>query len=584
MRFLGYEVIIPTKPTAPTKPLEPSKSRKPRETRETRKPRGTRKTSHLKTSHLTPQNFTPHTLKTSHLTPSKPQIMIDKTKKKLNMKVQWAKFTAVLLMYLLFLLWVKSWWGLLVVPFIYDVYITKKIRWQWWKDAEGPVRFIMSWVDALVFALVAVYFIHLFFFQNFVIPSSSLEKSLLTGDYLAVSKVSYGPRIPQTPLTMPLTQHTLPVFNCKSYIEFPQWDYRRVKGLGNVKLNDIVVFNYPAGDSILTEERFANDYYTMCYEFGEDLFRQMNPDAPAIADLNTDQQYDFYKFAYALGRNYIVNNPVQFGSIDSRPVDRRENYVKRCVGLPGQTLQIKEKVVYLDGKPNKEPDNVQYTYFVKMNGMSVVDFLSIQYDDLRKELGITNEDVQSLSRLHGIDVDSHYLLNDSLLQQFDGYMPLTKKAVAELKNRKIVSAARPVTDRDLYSGPLYPMNAVTGWTRDNYGPVWIPKKGESIHLSMSNIAIYERPIKVYEGNDLEVKNGQIYINGKLADSYTFKMDYYWMMGDNRHNSADSRYWGFVPEDHVVGKPIFIWWSSDPDRNGFSGIRWSRLFNLVDNIK
>ena len=569
MRFLGYEVIIPTKPTAPTKPLEPSKSRKSRKPRETRKPRGTRKTSHLKTSHLTP---------------SKPQIMIDKTKKKLNMKVQWAKFTAVLLMYLPFLLWEKSRLGLLVVPFIYDIYITKKIKWQWWKDAEGPVRFIMSWVDALVFALVAVYFIHLFFFQNFVIPSSSLEKSLLTGDYLAVSKVSYGPRIPQTPLTMPLTQHTLPVFNCKSYIEFPQWDYRRVKGLGNVKLNDIVVFNYPAGDSILTEERFANDYYTMCYEFGEDLFRQMNPDAPAIADLNTDQQYDFYKFAYALGRNYIVNNPVQFGSIDSRPVDRRENYVKRCVGLPGQTLQIKEKVVYLDGKPNKEPDNVQYTYFVKMNGMSVVDFLSIQYDDLRKELGITNEDVQSLSRLHGIDVDSHYLLNDSLLQQFDGYMPLTKKAVAELKNRKIVSAARPVTDRDLYSGPLYPMNAVTGWTRDNYGPVWIPKKGESIHLSMSNIAIYERPIKVYEGNDLEVKNGQIYINGKLADSYTFKMDYYWMMGDNRHNSADSRYWGFVPEDHVVGKPIFIWWSSDPDRGGFGGIRWSRLFNLVDNIK
>ena len=342
--------------------------------------------------------------------------MIDKRKQKLNMKVQWAKFIGVLVLYLLFLLWVESWWGLLVVPFIYDVYITKKIRWQWWKDAEGPVRFIMSWVDALVFALVAVYFIHLFFFQNFVIPSSSLEKSLLTGDYLAVSKISYGPRIPQTPLTMPLTQHTLPIFNCKSYIEFPQWDYRRVKGLGNVKLNDIVVFNYPAGDSILTEERFANDYYTMCYDFGEDLFRQMNPDAPAIADLNTDQQYDFYKFAYALGRNYIVNNPVQFGSIDSRPVDRRENYVKRCVGLPGQTLQIKEKIVYLDGKPNKEPDNVQYTYFVKMNGMSVADFLSIQYDDLRKELGITNEDVQSLSRLHGFDVDSHYLLNDTLLQ------------------------------------------------------------------------------------------------------------------------------------------------------------------------
>ena len=160
--------------------------------------------------------------------------MIDKTKAKLNMKVQWTKFVVVLALYLLFLVWVKSWLGLVVVPFIFDVYITKKIRWQWWRDAEAPVRFVMSWVDALVFALVAVYFINLFFFQNYVIPSSSLEKSLLTGDYLFVSKVSYGPRIPQTPLTMPLTQHTLPVINTNSYISWPHWDYRRVKGLGHV--------------------------------------------------------------------------------------------------------------------------------------------------------------------------------------------------------------------------------------------------------------------------------------------------------------------------------------------------------------
>ena len=302
--------------------------------------------------------------------------MIDKQKKQLNMKVQWTKLSIVLALYLLFLLWVKSWWGLLVVPFIFDVYITKKIRWQWWKDSEGPVRFIMSWVDALVFALVAVYFIHLFFFQNFVIPSSSLEKSLLTGDYLFVSKVSYGPRIPQTPLTMPMTQHTLPIFNCKSYIEYPHWDYRRVKGLGNVKLNDIVVFNYPAGDSILTEPAYANDYYNMCYGFGEDLYRQIYPDAPSPVDLNPAQQYEYFKTVYAMGRNYIANNPVQYGSIDSRPTDRRENYVKRCVGLPGQTLQIKNKIVYLDGKANKEPENVQYTYLIKLNNMSMVDFMA----------------------------------------------------------------------------------------------------------------------------------------------------------------------------------------------------------------
>ena len=357
-----------------------------------------------------------------------------------------------------------------------------------------------------------------------------------------------------------------------------------MKGLGNVKLNDIVVFNYPAGDSILTEEIYANDYYAMCYGFGEDIYRQVNSDAPAVSDLNAVQQYDYYRNIYLIGRNYIANNPVQYGSIDSRPTDRRENYVKRCVGLPGQTLQIKDKVVYLDGKANKEPDNVQYTYLIKLNGMSMVDFFDTRYDDMRKELGITNEDVQSLARLRGADVDARYVLNDTILQQYDGYLPLTRHAAAELKKRGIVSAIRTVTDGDIYSGTLYPQNAVTGWTRDNYGPVWIPKKGESVHLSMNNIAIYERPIKVYEGNQLEVKNGQIYINGKLADSYTFKLDYYWMMGDNRHNSADSRYWGFVPEDHIVGKPIFIWWSSDPDRGGFGGIRWNRIFNIVDNIK
>lgn len=259
------------------------------------------------------------------------------------MKVQWIKFIGVLVLYLIFLFWLKSWLGLIVVPFIFDVYITKKIRWQWWKDAEGPVRFVMSWVDALVFALVAVYFINQFFFQNFVIPSSSLEKSLLTGDYLFVSKLSYGPRIPQTPLTMPLTQHTLPLANVKSYIEWPHWDYRRVKGLGDVKLNDIVVFNYPAGDSICTEPPYNNqDYYQIAYQLGYDIWNQERVDSFDIRNYNRQQQYDFFKEIYARGRRYIVNNPNTFGKIGSRPTDRRENYVKRCVGLPGQTLQIKD--------------------------------------------------------------------------------------------------------------------------------------------------------------------------------------------------------------------------------------------------
>ena len=468
------------------------------------------------------------------------------------MKVQWAKFICVLVLYLLFLYWVGSWWGLLVVPFIYDVYITKKIKWQWWKDAEGPVKFVMSWVDALVFALVAVYFINLFFFQNYVIPSSSLEKSLLTGDYLFVSKVSYGPRIPETPLTMPLTQHTMPLFECKSYIEWPHWDYRRGKGLGQVQLNDIVVFNYPAGDTICSDARYqAYDFYQMCYQAGY----QMYPERPNPDSLTQEQLPQYFNTIYQAGRQAIASNPQEYGVIDTRPTDRRENYVKRCVGLPGQTLQIKDHIIYINGKANKEPDNVQYTYHVKLKQR--LD------DDTMKDLGITMEDLMSLNT--------------------QGYMPLTNRAVSELKKRTdLVESIELNTDaNDL---DIYPLNGNLHWTRDNYGPIWIPAKGQSIDLTLKNLPIYERPIRTYEGNKLEVKDGKIYINDQETTKYTFKMDYYWMQGDNRHNSLDSRYWGFVPEDHIVGKPIFIWWSSDPDRHGFSGIRWNRLFRFVDNIK
>ena len=478
--------------------------------------------------------------------------MEDLKKKKLNMKVQWTKFAIVMVLYIAFLVWLKSWLGIIVIPFIYDVYITKKIKWQWWKDAEGPVRFVMSWVDALVFALVAVYFINLFFFQNYVIPSSSLEKSLLTGDYLFVSKVSYGPRIPETPLTMPLTQHTLPVVDCKSYVEWPHWDYRRAKGLGKVELNDIVVFNYPAGDTLCSAPQYqAADYYQMCYGIGYQVYPQRpNPDS-----LSYELREKYFSTIYNAGRDIIMQNKNEYGDIITRPTDRRENYVKRCVGLPGQTLQIKNRIIYLDGKANKEPDNVQYSYYVKLKQRIP--------EELMEELGISMEDLTSLNTA--------------------GYLPLTKHAVAVLSQRKDIVESITINS-DTSDTDIYPLNGNMHWTRDNYGPIWIPAKGKSIDLNLDNLAIYERPIRVYEKNDLKVKDGRIYINGKEAKSYTFKMDYYWMMGDNRHNSADSRYWGFVPEDHVVGKPIFIWWSSDPDRSGFGGIRWNRIFNFVDNIK
>ena len=441
-------------------------------------------------------------------------------KKEFNPKVQWAKFIVVLILYLLFLYWVKSWWGLLVIPFIFDVYITKKIKWQWWKEAERPVKFVMSWIDALVFALVAVYFINQFFFQNYVIPSSSLEKSLLTGDYLFVSKVSYGPRIPQTPLTMPLTQHTLPVVECKSYFEWPHWDYRRVKGLGDVQLNDIVVFNFPAGDTLCSAPQYQSyDYYQMCYSIGYQIY----PNRPNPDSLSAEQRIQYFDAIYAAGRNELWRNQAEYGEIITRPTDRRENYVKRCVGLPGQTLEIRNHIVYLDGKANKEPENVQYSYRVKLKQAIP--------EEVMDDLGISMEDLTSLNTL--------------------GYLPLTKHAVASLQARKDI------------------VESVTLNT---------------IRLTLDNIAVYERPIKVYEGNKLEIRDGKIFINDQEAREYTFKMDYYWMQGDNRHNSADSRYWGFVPEDHIVGKPIFIWWSSDPDHSGIGGVRWSRLGRIVDNIK
>lgn len=464
------------------------------------------------------------------------------------------KCATVTILYLLFLYWVGSWWGLVVVPFIIDAYITRRIPWQWWRDSETPVRVLMSWVDALVFALVAVYFINLFLFQNFVIPSSSLEGSLLTGDYLAVSKVSYGPRIPQTPLTMPLTQHTMPVIECQSYIEWPHWDYRRVKGLGTVQLNDIVVFNYPAGDTVATA-RQNNDYYQMCYQIGYGDYYGDPTLRHRIDSMKPAERREFFREIYQYGSDYIKTHRQEFGDVVSRPADRRENYVKRCVGLPGQTLQIRDRIVYLDGHPNKEPDNVQYNYRVKLKAALP--------DSLMLRLGISDEDLQCSNQGIG--------------------MPLTHKAAAELKSRKDLVESIAIMPND-NSVDTYPLNGNLHWTPDNYGPVYIPKRGATITLTEANLPVYERPIRVYEGNTLDIRNGKIYINGKQTTQYTFRMDYYWMMGDNRHNSADSRFWGFVPEDHIVGKPIVIWLSTDPDRHGLKHIRWSRLFTMVDNIK
>ena len=298
------------------------------------------------------------------------------------------KLGVILALYVAFLVWVKSWMGVVVIPFIIDSYTTRFIPWGWWKNLKNnTLRKIMSWVDAIVFALVAVYFVHIYFFQNYVIPTSSLEKTLLVGDYLFVSKVNYGPRKPQTPLSMPLTQHTMPIVGGKSYIDALQWDYERVAGIESIERGDIVVFNYPAGD-VATTNPAVIDVHTMCYAYGMELKK----DLQGVDALPAATAYPLYKEIYNAGLEYIKSNPDEFGELVHRPVDRRENYVKRCIGLPGEVLEIKDKVVYIDGEKLSKQTNVQYNYnLVLARPIS---------EEKRRELGISKEDLQAMQAVY----------------------------------------------------------------------------------------------------------------------------------------------------------------------------------------
>jgi len=463
-------------------------------------------------------------------------------------KKQYIKFAIAAVLYGLFILWMQNGWLALGYILLADIYLTKYIPWGAWKKTNNPtLKSIYDWIDDIIFALVAVYFINLFIFQNYQIPSSSLEKSLLVGDYLFVSKVSYGPRVPNTPLSFPLVQNTLPIFNCKSYLDWPSWDYKRVAGLGQIQRNDIVVFNFPAGDTVAT--------------------LQQNP--------------DYYTLVQMYGREAVRMNKQSFGEIIYRPVDKRENYVKRCVGLPGDSLSIRNNQVYINGKAAQNPKNMQLNYFVETEtpltetmfrnwGVSRDDYMPYGQP-------CTVTDPETLSFL-GFQPNANGAYN--LVYRF----PMTESMVAQVK--KLPSVKKVIVEPEIIGGTMYyPVDYDNGWTRDNYGPIWIPKRGATIELTQENLALYRRCIKNYEHNELEEKDGVVYINGEKATTYTFQYDYYWMMGDNRHNSADSRSWGFVPEDHIVGKPIMIWLSLDKDRSLFDGgIRWNRLFRWVDSMK
>ncbi|HRS67305.1 MAG TPA: signal peptidase I [Paludibacteraceae bacterium] len=449
----------------------------------------------------------------------------------------WIKCAIWSIIYILFIAWIGNYWWLFLLPFIVDIFVTRFIPWDFWKKTKNKILYtIFSWVDAIVFALVAVYFINLYLFQNYQIPTSSLEKSLLVGDFLFVSKASYGPRIPNTPFSFPLVQHTFPEIlgGGKSYIEKPQWEYRRLKGWDTVTKGDIVVFNFPAGDTVATKIQNP-DYYTLCYY---------------------------------LGRDYVHQRNDVFGDVVWRPVDRRENYVKRCVATPGDTLHIRNNVIYINGEKEDEHEGLQLNYYVQTNGSmiteSMFEKLNVSKED-RRIVGSSNPDEMTLLMRLGFDTNLP-------IYRF----PMTEEAKSKLETQHIIT--KIAVEPDLFAGRVFPIKANYGWSRDNFGPLYIPKKGATVELTLENLPIYEQIIRNYERNTLEVKDDTIYINSKSSDSYTFKMDYYWMVGDNRHNSADSRYWGFVPEDHIVGRPVLVWLSLDKDKSLFQGkIRWKRFF-------
>ena len=438
---------------------------------------------------------------------------------------KWARFIFWAVLYILWVIWLGNYWWLFGLVPVFDYHITKKVKWLFWKKEykEGEKRnALLDWLDAIIFAVVVVTFINTFFFQAFKIPSSSMESSLYTGDHLFVSKLAYGPKMPQTPLTIPFTHNV--IGGNESYSTLIQSDYKRLKGFGHVETGDYVVFAFPHGDTVLVREP-ASDYYT---------------------------------YVRQLGRDYTIK---RYGPVKVRPSDKKDHYVKRCVASAGDTLEIRDGQVYVNSVAQTVWPGVQNSYKVITNGQRInpvnLDKLGINLRELwyqpdlpgYPEMPLTAEMLEKISSYPNVV---------SVEQNIDNYPP-------------------DFPDSDL---TIFPFVSGYKWTRDNFGPLWIPQRGVEVALTLENLPLYERIIRVYEGNDLKLNDGKIYINGEEAQSYTFTQDYYFMMGDNRHNSLDSRYWGFVPEDHIVGKPALIWLSIDRNKTFPKNIRWRRFFKFV----
>ncbi len=379
-----------------------------------------------------------------------------------------------------------------------------------------------EWAEAIIFAVFAAAFIRMFLIEAYTIPTSSMEGSLKVGDFLFVSKAHYGIRTPKTVLMLPLLHNRVPGIDCESYISKPNIPFYRLPSIDNIERYDPVVFNFPEGDSV--------------YVFPE----------------RTWSINDYRRGAVSNARAREIKN----GKADLvvRPVDKMDHYIKRCIGLPGDSLQVINRQVYINGEEATNPSKMQFLSRIIAPG------------------GVNPEKLDEM----GVN------LSESYPQQGIYFLNETQREAIKSWGEDI--SVEILTPPNQGPNHLFPHNpSITqGWTVDNYGPVFIPKKGETIDLTLDNIDFFKRVISVYEKNELAINGDQILINGEVANNYTFKMDYYWMMGDNRHNSEDSRVWGFVPESHVVGKPLFIWFSTK-NGNLFNGINWGRLFTGANKM-